>query len=148
MIKPLLIQISLKGTLRLVIFLLLPIYSFAQPNELCGNAILLTSSTTCANTAGTLSSSAYTAIAGACGTWNDVWYTFVANSTNPTVSITSAPANSRFQIFSGTCTAPSSVYCSTAPLIQIPVSLTVGATYLIRVYSTSNATGTFNICIT
>ncbi|MGZ5222254.1 MAG: hypothetical protein ACXWC7_19360, partial [Chitinophagaceae bacterium] len=87
MIKPLLnIQIILKGTIRLVIFLLLPTYSFAQPNELCGSAILLTSSTTCVNTAGTLTASAYTAIAGACGTSNDVWYRFVANSTNPTIS--------------------------------------------------------------
>jgi hypothetical protein len=32
--------------------------------------------------------------------------------------------------------------------IQIPVSLNVGASYLIRVYSSTNATGTFNICIT
>ncbi|MGZ5219418.1 MAG: T9SS type A sorting domain-containing protein, partial [Chitinophagaceae bacterium] len=87
-------------------------------------------------------------IAGACGTSNDVWYRFVANSTNPTISISSAPANSRFQIFSGTCAVPTSVYCSTVPSIQIPVSLNVGANYLIRVFSSTNATGTFNICIT
>jgi hypothetical protein len=94
-------KITLKGTIRLAIFLLLPIFSFAQPNNLCGNGILLTSSTTCVNTAGTLTSSTYTAIAGACGAGtpagnrNDVWYRFVANSTNPTVSISSAPASSK-----------------------------------------------------
>jgi len=148
------IQYALKGTIRLVILLLFPIFSFAQPNELCGSAILLTSSTTCVNTAGTLVGSAYTAIAGACGAGtpagnrNDVWYRFVANSTNPTVSITSAPSNTRFQIYSGTCVTPTSVYCSTVAAIQIPVSLTIGASYFIRVYSNTNATGTFNICIT
>ncbi len=147
-------KIALKGSISLATFLLLSFFSYAQPNNLCGNAILLTSSTTCVNTAGTLTGSTYTAIAGACGAGtpagnrNDVWYRFVANSTNPTISLSSAPASSLFQVYSGTCAVPVSVYCSAVPSIQIPVSLTVGATYLIRVYSNTNATGTFNICIT
>ncbi len=102
------IQHVLKGTIRLAIFLFLPIFSFAQPNNLCGNATLLTSSTTCVNTAGTITGATYTTIAGACGAGtpagnrNDVWYRFVANSTNPTLTISGAlAASARFQIYSG-----------------------------------------------
>lgn len=142
----------LRGTIRLVVFLLLPAFSFAQPNELCSGAILLTSSTNCANTGGTLTSSAYTTIPTPCGSSsgnrNDVWYRFFANSTNPTVSISNAPSNTRFQIYSGTCTGLSSVYCSTVASAQIPNSLNVGTSYFIRVYSNINATGSFNICVT
>jgi hypothetical protein len=145
-------KISLKEAIKVVFFLLLPVCSFAQPNELCGAAILLTSSTTCANTAGTLNGAAYSTIPTPCGSSsgnrNDVWYRFVANSTNPTVSITSAPSGTRFQIYSGPCTGLVTVYCSTVASIQIPNSLTVGATYFIRVYSNTNTAGTFNICVT
>lgn len=132
---------------------LCPFISFAQPaNNLCGSSTLLTSSTSCTPTAGTLVAATYTAIASPCGSSggnrNDVWYRFVATSTNPYVSITSGPANVRFQIYSGTCGTPVSVYCSTVPSIQIPTALTIGVTYLIRVYSNTNAAGTFNICVT
>jgi len=144
--------ISLKGAIRLVFFLLFPVCSFAQPNELCNDAILLTSSTNCVNTAGTLNNSAYSAIPDPCGSSsgnrNDVWYRFVANSTNPTVSITSAPSGTRFQIYSGICTSLATVYCSTVASAQIATSLTVGASYFIRVYSNTNTTGGFNICVT
>lgn len=120
-------------------------------NDLCAGAILLTSATSCVNTGGTLTGSTYTTVTGACGTSggnrNDVWYSFVAQSTSPTITLSSAPANSRIQLFSGTCGSPASLACPTT-LAYTASGLTVGTTYLIRVYSNTNATGTFNICIT
>jgi len=116
-------------------------------NDDCTGSVLLTSSTSCVNTAGTLVNANYTAVAGACGASNpDVWYTFTAQSTNPTITIGSGPANSRFQVFSGTCGSPTSVFCSAASSQAVP-GLTVGNTYLVRVYSSTGASGTFNICI-
>ncbi len=65
-----------KISIRLFIFLSLPVYSFAQSNT-CAGATVITSSTGCINTAGTLVGSTYAAVAGACGAAggnrNDVW---------------------------------------------------------------------------
>src|SRR4029079_8781041 len=74
--------------------------SFAQPaNDACGGAVLLNSSTTCSNTAGTLRLSAVNATATAgisafCGltTSADVWYSFVAESAYPTITLSSMAA--------------------------------------------------------
>lgn len=144
------IAISNRYILRIGVFLLIPVLSLAQPNEDCTGAITLTPSLTCVNTAGTLVGSAYTAIPSPCGSSsgnrNDVWYRFVATTANPTITISNAPANTRFQVYSGTCGSLSPVVCINA-LTGVASPLTVGATYYIRVYSNSNNTGTFNICI-
>jgi hypothetical protein len=142
----------LSTALLFILGYICPFNAFAQPvNNLCGSSVLLTSTTSCTPTAGTLVAATYTAVAGACGSSggnrNDVWYRFVAASTNPYISITSGPANMRFQIYSGACGAPTSVYCSTVPSEQVSTALTIGVTYLIRVYSNTNASGTFNICV-
>src|SRR5688572_11285911 len=128
----------------------LPLCSVAQ-TDACGAAPALTSAPGCLNTAGSLPVAAtYTPGVGlpGCGTVNDdVWYTFTANSSNPTITLSAnTVANSRLQIFSGTCASLTSVACSASPLLA--VGLTPGVTYLLRIYSTTNATGTFNICIT
>lgn len=81
-------------------------------NDLCANAILLTSANACNNTAGTLTGSTYTTLtAPGCGITNrnDVWYKFIAQTTNPTITLSSAPANARIQLFSGSCTALASL---------------------------------------
>ncbi len=117
-------------------------------NDDCSSAIPLTSSPTCSNTVGTLAGATYTAIAGACGSSQpDVWYSFTAKSTNPTINVSSGPSNSRFQVYSGTCGSPTSVFCSSSAS-QTVTGLTIGTTYLVRVYSNTGASGTFNICIT
>src|SRR5207244_1274012 len=118
-------------------------------NDLCAGAIALTSATACVNTAGTLGGSSYTAIGAiGCGVAarNDVWYSFVAQSTNPTITLSSAPANPRIQLFSGTCAALVSVACGNGSLTA--AGLTIGNTYLVRIYTDPNVSGTFNICIT
>ncbi len=126
-----------------------PLVSFAQ-TDACGTAPTLTSAPGCFNTAGALPVAAtYTVIpALGCGAANDdVWYSFTANSSNPTITLSvNTVANVRLQIFSGTCAALTSVACGTTSIAA--TGLTPGSVYLIRIYSTTNASGTFNICIT
>jgi len=118
-------------------------------NDLCANAISLNSAPTCVTTTGTLLGSTYTTIAPiGCGVAarNDVWYSFVAQTTNPTISLSAAPANPRLQLFSGNCAGLTSVTCGNASIAA--AGLTVGNTYFVRVYTDPNVTGTFSICIT
>jgi trimeric autotransporter adhesin len=121
-------------------------------NDDCSGAISLTSGTTCVNTAGTLVGASYTTISSiGCGVANrnDAWYSFVAVTSNPTITLSSAPANPRIQLFSGTCGSLTSIACGTSSLAA--TGLTVGANYYIRIYTDPNtisASNTFNICVT
>lgn len=120
-------------------------------NDLCGNSILLTSGYTCIATAGTLTGASYTAFGAACGAGggnrNDVWYSFVAQSTSPTIDMPAQVGNQRMQIFSGTCGSLTDVAgCVTS--FPYTASLTIGNTYYIRIFSNNNSSGNFSICIT
>lgn len=128
---------------------LFPVNSFSQ-SDACGAAVSLNTAPGCFNTAGALAAAAtYTAIpALGCGAANDdVWYSFIAPVANPTItlSVNTVP-NVRLQVFSGTCGALTSVACGNTNVT--PAGLTPGVQYFIRIYSTTNGTGTFNICIT
>ena len=132
---------------------LLPVISFAQPaNNLCANAILLTSSTSCVTTAGTLVAATYTAGGGVPGCNGnatiDVWYKFVAQTPNPTITVTSASTRRRSELFSGSCGSLTSVACSGNNNNIVASGLTIGQTYYVRVHSSSATTFAFNICIT
>ncbi len=119
-------------------------------NDECTGAISLTSNASCINTAGTLVGATYTTISSiGCGTAsrNDVWYSFVALSTSTNITLSSAPANPRIQLFSGSCGSLTSVACGNSSLAA--TGLTLGATYFVRIYTNPNVlTGTFNLCIT
>ena len=123
-------------------------------NDLCSGAVTLTSAASCVNTGGTLAGATYNTISPiGCGTAdrNDVWYSFVAQSTNPTITLSSAPANVRLQLFSGTCAGLTSVSCGNGSIVA--AGLTIGNTYFVRVYTDPNSPAiasalTFNICIT
>ncbi len=121
------------------------------PNDECADAIPITSGQTCSNTAGTLISASYTPVTGACGddggNKNDVWYSFVAQSANPTITLSSAPTQRSIQLFSGTCGSLSSLDCATNSNTLTASGLTIGNTYYVRIFSDNNTAGTFNICI-
>jgi hypothetical protein len=122
---------------------------YAQPaNNECSGAIMLTSSASCVNTAGTLNAATYTPPLTGCGATNkiDVWYTFVALSTTHTVTVSSGPSQIRVQIFSGSCGSLTSLVCGNTDVTG--TGLTIGATYVIRVFTQNNQQGTFNICVT
>ncbi|TMI68042.1 MAG: hypothetical protein E6H09_23410, partial [Bacteroidetes bacterium] len=125
----------------------------APANDDCSGAVSLTSGTTCVNTGGTLVGASYTTISAiGCGTAsrNDVWYSFVAVGANTTITLSSAPANPRIQLFSGSCAALTSVACVSGTTLA-STTLTPGTTYYVRIYTDPNtisASNTFNICVT
>ncbi|MDZ4794972.1 MAG: T9SS type A sorting domain-containing protein [Bacteroidota bacterium] len=140
-------------------------------NDLCANAFILTSSTSCSNVSGTLINATATAgIPGLCGNnaSPEVWYSFVAQSTYPSITLSNIGANlltasPRIQLFSGTCGVLTSLACITVSATPTTLNtrttpggagLIVGATYYIRI-TTNNllapvAAGSYNffICIT
>ena len=122
-------------------------------NDECTGSISLTSNSSCSNTAGTLVGASPSTIASiGCGVANrnDVWYSFVAVGANTTITLSSAPANTNIQLFSGSCASLTSVACVTGTSF-VSTTLTPGTTYYVRVYmdpSTNSASNTFNICVT
>ena len=123
----------------------------------CAGATALASSTSCNTTAGSLTGAAtYTAATGlpgaSCNLTNpDVWYTFVAGCSNPTITLTqtSGTANQRrFSILSGTCASMTELACSGNSNTLTASALNPGQTYYIRIYSSTAGTFNFTICIT
>ena len=126
--------------------------SFAQPaNDECWTAVTLTSSTSCVNTAGTNVNATYNPSSlpnPGCGASDkfDVWYTFVAQASTQTITVSSAPSQVRLQLLSGTCGSFTSIACGNTSITA--TTLVTGNTYYIRVYTQNPNTGSFNICVT
>lgn len=134
----------------------------APPNDLCGSSTLITSSTSCVNTTGNFYGASLTtpptfnAPDCAPGVTRDVWYRFVAQTTNPTITLSNIGvdfANPGMQLLTGSCAgALTSLYCGTNSITAN--FLTPGNTYLIRVFSTSASAPVsivdagFDICVT
>lgn len=128
-------------------------------NDACSGAITLTSGTTCTNTTGSVYASINEApaIANDCAgsVVYDVWYKFVAQTVNPTItlsSIGSSFTNPAMELLVGnTCGSQTAVACGTTSISQ--PFLAPGTTYFIRVYSSSGAVPSsstnagFNICV-
>src|SRR5688500_10135887 len=133
--------------LRIFLFILLPFHSLSQINNDCGSATVLESAPAVFNIAGGITGvTTYTSVAGlpGCGTTDThVWYTFVAHSSNPTISVTQTSGSAvirRWQLFSGVdCASLVSISCHSVNSFTFS-NLTPGARYYIRVYSSS---GTF-----
>ena len=133
----------------------------SQPaNDECANSTILTSNTTCSNTAGTIDLSTPNAATPlgclAAGTYYDVWYKFIAVTTTHTVTISSLGSSftaQRLQIYSGNCATLVSVGCVSGNTITLP-GLTPGNVYYIRVAnfnvnpSGAGGVANFNICVT
>ncbi|SIQ49151.1 Por secretion system C-terminal sorting domain-containing protein [Chryseobacterium sp. RU37D] len=87
---------------------------------------------------------------------DDVWYKFVATATSHKISLLNIQSigtnvddtDTYFQVFSGGCGALSSILCSDPPS-GVVSGLTVGETYLVRVYSynDSGSNQSFDICV-
>lgn len=128
----------------------------APANDICGNAIVLSVNALCTNTAGS-TAGASQSYAGCVGTADDdVWFKFVAASSTATITVDpSATMDAVVQLYSGSCSLPSSIECADNGLYngseQIDaIGLVVGNTYYVRVYDyyNQNGGGTFNICVT
>jgi hypothetical protein len=150
----------MKTKIKFYLFLVLILISnisIASPpvNDDCSGAILLTVSTSCSNTLGD-AAGATQSLVGCVGTANDdVWYKFVANSTDPVIDVISTSTSFQpvIELFDG-C-GGTSLICrkaiGTSNFSRIKGSgLTNGTTYYLRVYdwfSAVAAVTTFNICI-
>ena len=128
----------------------------APSNDVCTSAISLTSSVTCNYTSGT-TTGATQSITGTC-TGNgddDVWYSFTAAATSETVKVQSGTGfDAVVDVRSGSCTG-TNIMCTDATVAggletTNLTGLTVGATYLVRVYNygAGSGTGNFQICVT
>jgi len=126
------------------------------PNDLCGSAISLPINSTCNTTLGTLKGATESAPGCSGVADDDVWYSFVATASSHTITVNAIDMiDIVFEVFSGNCSGLTSIICQdnnytkggteTATI----VGLSIGATYLLRVYDFyANNSGDFNICIT
>ena len=130
----------------------------AGANDNCTGAISLTvnPSTTCVSSTSGTTVGATQSQAGCSGTADDdVWYSFVATSTSHTVTVVpSGISDIIFQVFNGSCGSLTSVDCVDDTISSTEATLltglTLGNTYLVRVYSYSSGSGqgAFTICVT
>ncbi|WP_374552016.1 hypothetical protein, partial [Flavobacterium sp.] len=112
-------------------------------NDFCNYASSLTvnPSTTCTSSSNGTTVNATQSLAGCSGTADDdVWYKFVATSTNHTITVTpTTMTNAVFEVFSGICSGLTSLICtnstsgSSAETSTIS-GLSIGTTYYVRVH--------------
>ncbi len=135
-----------------------------DPHNVCASAVTLTSRTVCSNVPGNMYGSTLTSpttisapdCAASPAPTRDIWYRFVAQTNNPTITLSGVgvnfASNCRMQLLSNNCGGTfTPYYCGTTSIAAN--HLTPGTTYFIRVYSTAAAAPIttvgweFNICI-
>lgn len=129
-------------------------------NDNCVTATALPVTADCTSpTAGTvLAATQQQAPTANCGTAtvaNDVWFAFTATGINHALTVTGQFAGV-VEVRSGTCTASTSVFCTTfaaggAGSSNIVGGLTIGQSYFIRLYATATPAPTasaFTVCVT
>ncbi|MBL7701389.1 MAG: PKD domain-containing protein, partial [Ferruginibacter sp.] len=132
--------------------------SSAPANDNCATATSLTSGTTCTTTAGTNASATQSIAPITCAGFTsssalDVWYQFTAVATTHTVTVAGgAGFDAIIDVRSGACNG-TNIACADATTsggteVATAAGLTIGNTYLIRVYGWAGGTGTFTICVT
>jgi GEVED domain len=129
----------------------------APANDDCADAISLTPSATCVPVAGTSIGATQSVAPSTCTGFlstaaNDVWYSFTATRTSHRITVAGQGAfDGVVELRSGACNG-TSVSCVDATVnggtevLTVP-GLTVGQTYLVRVYGWAGGTGTFTICV-
>jgi hypothetical protein len=130
----------------------------ANDNPCSATPVTVNSAFTCTTqTAGTIAGATASGNAlGACfGTADDdVWFSFVANNSTQNISlnnITGSTSDLYFSVYSGACGSLGTALLCSDPESNTLTGLTVGNTYIIRIYSYTSTTGqtsSFSICIT
>ncbi|AWA29374.1 hypothetical protein HYN48_04325 [Flavobacterium magnum] len=106
------------------------------------------------NTLGATQSTPTITGTGCIGTNDDVWFKFTATNAVHFINVDQLFASSgsvslHHTLFSGTCDALTTMYCSTAAN-SVATGLTVGQVYYVRVYTAGTAVGdwsTFSLCV-
>ena len=146
------------------LLLLLAPEVFAQPaNNAFASATLLTSTSNCTTTSGTLVNATTDNRSVTPSCYNiaarDVWYKFVATKTDHTISLSNIGSgwNGNNNVFlqlyayNATTTTLTQLDCSTGGIITNTSDFTVNSTYYVRVHNNNTAdfaNSTFNICVT
>lgn len=133
------------------------------PNDICANAVSLTVfGATCGGaTTGTVTGATQSIAPISCGNFtstsaNDVWYSFTAISTSHIITVVGATSfDAIVDLRSGACSG-TNVSCADATFtggteVLTATGLTVGSTYLVRIYhfgGSTPVTPTFTICVT
>jgi gliding motility-associated-like protein len=148
----------MKNLISLFISVVVTSITYGQTDD-CPSAIVITPNlTTCTYQAGSSAGATQTlaTCSGGGVADDDVWYQFVANSTNMTITVDPTVGyDAVIQLFSGTCGALISIACqdingANGDEVLIASGLTIGFTYYLRVYhyGVGAGTSTFNICVT
>lgn len=134
-------------------------------NDLCSGGITILSSTSCTNTRGSVYGATLTTPTNvnapncASTATYDVWYRFVAQTTNPTITLSNIGSefnNAGIQLLNNTCGTANQFYCGTVSGGVATINanfLTPGTTYYIRIFSTnatlptSGVDAAFDICV-
>ena len=130
----------------------------AQSDE-CVNAVVITPTfTNCSFQAGSSANAteSFPTCSGGGNADDDVWYSFVANSTNMSITVDPTTGyDAVVQLYSGTCGSLTSIQCEdvngpNGDEVLNNQTLTIGNTYFVRVYhyGTGWGSATFNICVT
>ena len=126
-------------------------------NDDCAGAITITQAVTCTPTNGTTVGATETIAAITCGLAagdadDDVWFKFVANTTNPIIEVAGISTfDAVIDLRSGVCDGVNidcaDDYSNGTETINA-TGLTIGSTYYVRVYDAATALpGTFTICV-
>jgi gliding motility-associated-like protein len=143
--------------LLVLLILLTPLFSFSQSDD-CVTAVSITPTlTNCNFQAG--SSANATQSRSTCSVGgnadDDVWYTFVANSSSTTITVDPTVGyDAVIELFSGTCGLLTSIQCKdvnglNGDEVLVNTGLIIGNTYFFRVYhyGSGSGTSTFNVCV-
>lgn len=124
------------------------------PNDDCIGAIPLTSGDACVGAEGTVAGATQSMDPLLCNGYTspnaiDVWYSFVATSTDETIGVQGQGSfDAVVELFMGTCGSLTSIGCADATVTDpagaieeiVQTGLTVGSTYYVRVYCYANMT--------
>jgi len=130
---------------------------FAQPaNDNCYGSTTLTPGSSCVPTIGTVLNAGQSMPGCSGSAEDDVWYSFVANQSALNVQVSGSTGfNPVIQVFVGSCASLFSMTCvnntgNGGTEIATLTTLTIGATYWVRVYdfgTTTPSNPTFTICV-
>ncbi len=106
-------------------------------------------------TAGTLSGATASSYTNVCAgsADDDVWFSFIANNASQSISFQNVAGSTTdlyHSVYGGACSALGSTLICSDPNSSVVTGLTVGSTYLVRVFSqtpTPYQNTTFNLCI-
>ena len=140
--------------LSILLFLIIPTITLFSQNDECGGAINIIPDDACTTVDGDLTGATASNISG--NSYNDVWFSFTANTTTHYISVVgTGDFYYGFQVYSGTCggtlTSVGSAYTGYSPAtFQVITGLTVGQKYYYRVYHSGYSaptTPTFTTCV-